>query len=216
MGRLVAVACRARGIPLVVASRTERRAADLAARVGAASWPFTPPSADLQRLGGIVVALDGPWPLDDAQADAVLASGAWLVDLSAPSATPGRIARELGDRFVHVDDLALAPAVDPVASRVTERLDRLINATLEAHERWLADVPRRTAARALAARAEQARDAELEALFARLASLDEREREAVAQMAGRLTERLLRDPLEKLRGDVDGRHGRAARELFGL
>jgi glutamyl-tRNA reductase len=99
---------------------------------------------------------------------------------------------------------------------VGARLDRLIEATVAEHERWLADAPLRTAARALADRAEHARDAELEALFARVGTLDPEQREAVASMADRLAARLLRDPLERLREDRDGRRGRAARELFGL
>jgi glutamyl-tRNA reductase len=160
--------------------------------------------------------LAGGWPVEGAAADALIASGAWVADLSAPPATPARVVEALGERFISIDDLATPREAIGATQSIEDRLDRLIAETVAEHERWLGDAPRRSAARALADRAEHARDAELEALFDRVRSLDDDEREAVARMADRLTARLLRDPLERLRADGDGRHGRAARELFGL
>jgi hypothetical protein len=61
-----------------------------------------------------------------------------------------------------------------------------------------------------------ARSLELEQLWQRLPTLDDGQRAEVARMAEHLTERLLRDPMEQLAGDPDGRRASAARDLFRL
>ena len=216
MGVLAVHAARRHGLEVRLASRTADRATRAAAELGVPASPFVPPASNLASVAGVVVALSGSWPLDREAADALVASGAWVADLSSPPATPPTVATRLADRFLSIDDLATQPSTVRGTPAIEDRLDRLIAATVAEHERWVADGPRRDAARALADRAEHARDAELEALFDRVKSLDPAEREAVARMADRLTARLLRDPLERLRTDGDGRHGRAARELFGL
>ncbi|HET9681511.1 MAG TPA: hypothetical protein VFP19_05670, partial [Candidatus Limnocylindrales bacterium] len=81
---------------------------------------------------------------------------------------------------------------------------------------WQRREPDRTLARALADRATKARSTELEALWSRVPGLEADERAAIEQMTQRLTERLLRDPLERLHEDDDGERGRAAQELFRL
>jgi hypothetical protein len=47
-------------------------------------------------------------------------------------------------------------------------------------------------------------------------TLSDEERTEVERMTRHLTERLLATPLDRLGQDVDGRHERAARELFRL
>jgi glutamyl-tRNA reductase len=217
MGRLAAFALAGAGAEVVVASRTTGSAERLARLVRAPAWPFEPAPASLARLSGIVVALAGPWPLPPSAAAAVAGSGAWIVDLSAPPAVPEALIDPLlgTGRWLSVEDLARAPA-PPLPEGLVERLEALVDEAFEEQAAWTRYEPERQAARALARHAQEVRERELEALFRRSPSLGAAERAAVERMALRLAEGLLRTPLERLHQDDDGRHGRAARELFGL
>ncbi len=214
MGGLAARAAIARGRRVAIASRSDARAGGLASSLGVDVAPFRPSAAAIPQFAGVVVALAGPWPLAEETAERLVASGAWVVDLSAPPAVDPALAGRLGDRYLSVDDLG---RLAPIGSEaLIARLDRLVEETLERYRRWMALQPERSAARALAERAQEARAAELSALWRRIPSLDAAERHEVERMAERLTQRLLRDPLERLAGDDDGRRRAAARELFGL
>ncbi len=215
MGRLLARAAARRGDRVVVASRTQDRAAALAREVGGVAVPFVPPPDVLAAASVVAVALAGPWPLSDAAAAALERGVARVVDLSAPPSVDGASIARLGSRYTSIDDLAAVPP--PAASRaLAARLDRLVDETLRAYLEWVDREPEREAARALAARADEAREAELAELWRLIPDLGPGEREHVERMAERLAARLLRDPLERLRRDHDGRHRRAAAELFGL
>jgi glutamyl-tRNA reductase len=215
MGGLVARAARHRERGVLVTSRSAERAARLAAAVGGAAIAFDPGSGDIERIAAVVVALSGPWNVGPSTARALLASDVALVDLSSPPAVDAALSTSLGERFTSVDDLARdgAAAASPALSA---RLDRLVDAALADYHAWLGRGPERAAARELADRASAARTAELDALWRRIPGLDPDERAEIERMAERLATRLLRDPLERLRGDADGRQRRAARELFGL
>jgi glutamyl-tRNA reductase len=216
MGRQAAAAIVTRGGRVVVTSRTPERAATLARAVGTAgTLPFDVPAEALHGFSGVVIALAGGWPLSLAQIEALLASGAWIIDLSAPPALDPISSAALTGRLTTVDDLALVAADEP-SPELLARLERLIDATVGEYHEWAARAAQRAAAEALAERSAIAQREALTALWRRLPALDEEGRRHVASMAGHLAEALLRDPFERLANDRDGRHERAARELFGL
>jgi glutamyl-tRNA reductase len=215
MGTLAARAAVRRGRRVVVASRTFSRAAALAEAVGGAAAPIDAVPTAEDRPAGVIVALSGAWAMSDEAGGRLLESGALVVDLSSPAAIPAPLVVALGDRFRSIDDLA-APGAGAPSTSLAERLDRQVEATLVEYRGWLARAPERETARELAARSAAAQAAELAALWERMPGLPARERAEVERMARRLAERLLRDPLERLRNDEQGRHRRAARELFGL
>jgi glutamyl-tRNA reductase len=64
--------------------------------------------------------------------------------------------------------------------------------------------------------ADRAREAELAALWRRLPDLEPETRAAIEGMTRHLADRLLREPLERLGRDGDGRDGRAIRDIFAL
>jgi glutamyl-tRNA reductase len=65
-------------------------------------------------------------------------------------------------------------------------------------------------------RADRAREAELAALWRRFPDLEPEARDAIEGMTRHLADRLLREPLERLGRDADGRDGRAIRDIFAL
>ena len=216
MGRRAGRALVARRVELLVASRTPERSAGLAGELKARSVPFDPGPEMAHQLTGAVLALAGRWQLTDATQAALLASDAWVVDLSAPSCLPAALAAALGPRLVTIDDLARDGGAIQPSPALLARLDRLVEQSLDEYQAWATRETQRSAAQALSERAAAAQAAELDALWQRMPHLGAEQREEVERMARHLTERLLRDPLERLHQDGDGRQASAARELFRL
>lgn len=216
MGRLAVRAATAAGASVWVANRSPGRPIAIAAESGARIEAFDPGPA-IDRFAAVIVALGGPWTIGQATVLSLAASSTIVVDLSVPAAVLPMSAGGLGSRFISADDLASAEA-DPayVNDRSLARLDELIDGATAEFCAWLDVRDGRAAAAALTARADRERHAELDQLWRQLPDLDADARDAIERMSGHLARRLLREPLERLSRDPDGRHERAARELFGL
>jgi len=216
MARRGARALQARGARLLIANRTPERAAALAAVVDGRAVPFDPGHDTVGAMDGVLIALAGRWPVSDETAAALANGEAWIIDLSAPSALPPGLVALLGRRLLTIDDLAPEPEAVRASGALGARLDRLIEQALAEYGAWEAAAGQREAAHALSARAVAARQAELDELWRRVPQLESKQRAEVERMARQLTERLLRDPLERLQQDGDGSQLRAARALFRL
>lgn len=216
MGRLAVRASAAAGASVSVANRSPGRSIAVAAESGARIEAFDP-GPTLDRFAAVIVALGGPWTIGQGTIDSLAAGSTIVVDLSVPAAVSPSLADRLRSRWISADALALAEA-DPVSvdDRSLARLDELIDAAAAEFCAWLDVRDGRAAAAVLAARADRERHEELDQLWRQLPDLDADTRDAIERMSGHLTQRLLREPLERLGRDLDGRHERAARELFGL
>ena len=216
MGRLAVRSAAAAGASVSVANRSPERAISLASETGAQIEAFDP-GLTIDRFTAVIVALGGPWSISPATVDSLAGGSTVLVDLSMPVAVPQGVARRLDGRFISADDLAVADAgLVPDNDRSLARLDDLIAETTAEFCAWLDLRDGRAAAAALTARADRERDAELDLLWRQLPDLDADAHDAIERMSRHLARRLLREPLERLGRDPDGRHERAARELFGL
>jgi glutamyl-tRNA reductase len=216
MGRLAAHAAAAAGAAVAVANRSPSRAADVARATGGRVMDLDP-GRGAHRFAGVIVALSGPWQIGAETIEALAGGSTAVVDLSVPSAVQEGLRISLGDRLTTADDVARRhdlPASD--TDRTAARLDALIERTATEFLAWLEQADRRAAARALVERVERERRAELAELWRRLPDLDPGERATIEAMSRHLAERLLRDPLERLGTDSDGRHERAVRELWAL
>jgi glutamyl-tRNA reductase len=214
MGRLAARAAVAAGAQVAVANRSADGAEALAASAGARIEAFDP-EARIGGFAGVVVALAGPWPIGAATIDALARSGTVVVDLSMPAAVPVSLAEILGERLITADALALAD-IGPSAHDGSARLDALLERSTVEFVAWLQGRDGRAAAEALVQRADRAREAELAALWRRLPDLEPETRAAIEGMTRHLADRLLREPLQRLGRDTDGRDGRAIRDIFAL
>jgi glutamyl-tRNA reductase len=216
MGGLSVAAAGAAGATVSIANRSRPGPIAIAARSGARIDAFDPGAA-IDRFAAVIVALGGPWAIGPATVDVLAAGDTIVVDLSVPAAVPPALPERMGARLVSADDLALAQTEPAnVNDRSISRLDALVEAATAEFRSWLEIGDGRAAAAALAARADHDRHAELDQLWRQLPDLDAGTREAIELMSGHLARRLLREPLERLGHDHDGRHERAARELFGL
>lgn len=213
MGRLAAFAAARRGARVVATNRSDDRARSLAAEVDGRWLPFG--RAAVEGLAGVVVGLAGPWGLEPAEADALAASAAVVVDLSSPQSVPADLAMRLGERFVSVDALAEQPEFD-AHDRLRPRLERLVSETGRDYCQWLRTRDAVPVIQAVASSADGLRRAEVEWLLRRLPDLPADDREAVEQMSHRLVAAILHAPLSALRDDATGEREQAARILFGL
>ena len=216
MGRLAARAALAAGASVAVANRSAAGARTLAARDGARIEPFDP-GARIGAFVAAIVGLRGPWPIGAVTIETLRESGTVVVDLSVPSAVPPDAQEALGPRFISADDLARSEPVSPVPHHGSAaRLEVLIEQATAAFIAWLQGSDGRATADALVRLADREREAELAALWRRLPDLEPDARDAIEGMTRHLADRLLREPLERLGRDADGREGRAIRDLFAL
>jgi glutamyl-tRNA reductase len=215
MGRLAARAAVAAGASVAVANRSAVGAETLAASVGARIAAFDP-EARIGGFAGVVVALAGPWPIGAATIAALGGSATVVVDLSMPAAVPISLAKDLGGRLVTADDLALADIGLSSQDGSAARLDALVERSTDEFVAWLHGRSGRSTAEALMERADHEREAELAALWRRFPDLEPEARDAIEGMTRHLADRLLREPLERLGRDVDGRDGLAIRDIFAL
>jgi glutamyl-tRNA reductase len=216
MGRLAARAVVAAGATVWLANRSHERTIPIVAETGARIEAFDPGPA-IDRFAAVIVALSGPWAVGRATVEALATSSTVVVDLSVPAAVPSTLDRSIDSRLISADSLALTELdATPVSDRTVARLDALIDGTAAEFRNWLELRGGRMAAAALAQRVERERSAELDLLWRRLPDIDDNTRETIERMSRHLTRRLLREPLERLGRDADGRHERAVRELFGL
>jgi glutamyl-tRNA reductase len=216
MGRLAAGAAAAAGASVSVANRSPHRAAEVASATRGRVTSFDP-GGDVGRSAAIVLALSAPWPIGPDTIDSLIRSTTCVVDLSVPPAVPTDLAVALGPRLTTADDLARHPhPASTTDERALARLDRLIDETAAAFLAWLDGRDRRAVAQALVERADRERETELAELWRRLPDLDPQARATIEGMSRHLAQRLLRDPLERLGADGDGRHERAVRELWTL
>jgi glutamyl-tRNA reductase len=216
MGRLATRAAVVAGASVAVANRSADGAVALAASAGARVEAFDP-DVRIGSFAAIVVALAGPWPIGPATIETLAGSATVVVDLSVPSAVPVDLAEILGSRLITADALALVESEPQIPEDGSAaRLEALIDRATAEFVAWMKVGDGRAAAEALVERVDRERAAELAMLWRRLPDLEPDESDAIEGMTRHLADRLLREPLERLGRDADGREGRTIRDIFAL
>ncbi|MGE5690456.1 MAG: glutamyl-tRNA reductase [Pseudomonadota bacterium] len=203
----------------VVANRTQERASDLAARLGAEALPLDRIREELGRADVVVASTSAPGLVIRAE-DVPPRRGRplLLVDLAVPRDLDPAI-HELDGCFLYdIDDLE-AVVAESLASRrgEAERAERLVAAEADAWREWQASLEVVPAIASLRARAEEIRRAELDRVSARLS---DEERRALESVTSRMLDKLLHLPTVRMKQaavTADGVvYADAVRHLFGL
>jgi glutamyl-tRNA reductase len=215
MGSLGVATLQRQAATVLVTSRSAERASSLAQRANIRSVAFDPGPVLASRLDGVLIAISGDWRISDATLLALASNDAWIADLSSPPALEPAAALRLAGRLVTVDEVA-GDRPSELAEPLVRRLEELVDGTVHEYLGWLERRTQRDLAHQLGAKALAARSDELAELWRRMPDLDPATRAEVERMATHLTDRLMRDPLERLAQDSDGRHAAAAREFFRL
>ena len=227
MGRLAGRSLREEGVgELVIANRTEARAAQLA-----------------RELGGRAVGLDD-LEGELAAADLVIASTAAVSPTVTGEAVGAALGRRSGRRLVLLD-LGVPRDVEPAvrflpgivladldglravvetsgeaAAAEVDRVRGMVEADVAAYLSWRREARLGPTIRALRARAEAVRQAELTRARARLTGLSEREAAAIDALTRGLVNKLLHDPVVRGKALAAGSDGelyvRVLRELYDL
>jgi glutamyl-tRNA reductase len=209
---------------LLVLGRRPERAERLASRAGARH-------GSLDDLSGALIAADVVVSSTTATGIVIRAEGVaaraaegrplFLLDLAVPRDVDPAVSGLPGVQLCDIDDLRTA--VGRLREGAAAEVVRAEAILREETSRYAA---RRREARvaplieALHARGEEVRAAELRKMASRLASLSDRDREAIEALTRRIVRRLLHDPVVRLK-DLTGRgiedpHAQALADLFGL
>jgi glutamyl-tRNA reductase len=216
MGGLAARAALHAGARVAIANRTADRGRALASDLGADVVPFDP-GPFVGGAWGVVVATSGPWTIAASTVEALLAGRAVVIDLSFPPAVPPEVGLRLGDRLVGADALAAGTGTGPIERDDRhDRIAREIESGVDELHAWMAGGSARATAAALTRRADALREAELDALWRRVPTLEPEARAAIERMSRHLAKRLLQPPLERLGRDRDGRDAVTIRDVFSL
>ena len=227
MGEGMAVALADRGARrILVSSRTGARAEAVAERVKGATVELGELDSALPEVDVVLTGTGAPGTvLGVPEVSSALARRdgrpLLIVDIAVPRDVEAAVAGLEGVRLLDMDDL-VSFADAGLAARQGE-VDRVREIVAEEVERYEADSNVRRVAPIVAALHEQAetvRQAELERLSARLAGLDDRQREAVEALTRGLVAKLLHEPTVRLKGEAGSARGErlaeALQALFGL
>jgi glutamyl-tRNA reductase len=220
MGQLAVRAALNRGARVSLASRTAAHAEAAAARLSVRALPFDP-AGSLSNMAAVVIALSGPWDVGPETLESLLGSEVVVIDLSAPPSLAPQVRQALGPERYHAIDELAGEGVDARArsganDALLARLRGLADGAVAEYLSWAARPVARDTVRAVAERSERVRAAELDALWRRVPELPEEQRRQIEHMTERLADRLLQEPLARLRAEPDDLRLDVARELFGL
>jgi len=208
---------------VTVLNRTPEKAERLAARVGGRHGGLDRIPEALAAADLVVSSTTATRPvigLEDVER-AAAGRRLFLLDLAVPRDVDPSAQEVPGVRVADIDDLrdVLAASREGIAEEVEAAGEVIAEETRKF-------VTQRRAAKlapliaALHERGERVRAAELERLASRLASLSEREREAVEALTTGIVKTLLHDPVVELKerwgAGVGEAHARVLAELFGL
>jgi glutamyl-tRNA reductase len=208
-----------------VANRTLDRASTLAGRFGATAVPLDEVGGELAAADIVVSSTSAPGVvLDRDQVSRVLPQRRGrpllLVDLAVPRDLEPEINDLPGCFLYDIDDLE-AVVEESLTGRRGEasKAEAIVVAEGARFHDWLASLDVVPAIASIRERAESIRRGELAKASSRLAGLSERERNAVESLTSQIVNKLLHQPIVRLKeaAAADGvRYVETARDLFGL
>ncbi|MPZ86637.1 MAG: glutamyl-tRNA reductase [Nitriliruptorales bacterium] len=224
MGGMAASRVHGNAERIVVANRSAEKGERLALRVDGDVLDFADLSSGLRDADLVLCSTGSSSPIisHEAVAEAMVRRPERplvLLDIAVPRDVDPGCSFVPGVTVLDVDAVhALTEGGATGAEAVKARL--LVDQEAQRFAAWTRTVRVEPTIAALRARAEAVRGAEMERLSARLASLDDRQREAVESLTKGIVNTLLHDPSVRLKAIADGRggelHAATLRELFDL
>jgi glutamyl-tRNA reductase len=226
MAELALAALRDAGLAsIAVANRTAERAAQLAVAFGATAHGLDELPRLLAESDVVVTSIGAPKPLLDVELlqTAVRARRGrpiFVIDIGVPRNADPAIDR-LDDVYRYDIDALASVASENAEERRREqaRAEAIVAEEQQRFEGWFAALRAVPTIRDLRARVEAIRTSELERALPRLA-LGDAQRDAVDALTRALVNKILHEPLSRLRREAEREEGMAyleiARMLFGL
>jgi glutamyl-tRNA reductase len=210
---------------VAVANRTPERAALLAAELGASAHGLEELPALLRDADVVLTSIGSEGPLlGHARVSAALADRPhrplFVIDIGVPRNVDPEVNRIENVYLYDIDDLAALASENAGQRRQeTARAEAIVAEQQQRFDGWFAALRAVPTIKHLRARAEEIRAAELEKVSRRL-TLSDVERGALEALTHAIVNKLLHEPLTRLRREAEGEAGMAylevARALFGL
>jgi glutamyl-tRNA reductase len=140
-----------------------------------------------------------------------------IVDIAVPRDVEAGVREVEGVHLYDIDDLeAAAEANLEARRREVKAVEAIVAGEAERFEAWVSTRRATPTIAALRRRAEETRQAEVDRTLARLQHLNDADRARIEAMSKALVNRLLHDPVTRLRDTENERHLDAVHALFDL
>jgi glutamyl-tRNA reductase len=222
MARKTALGLAGRGIRrLMIANRTLEHAQALADICAGEVVPFVEIGKALAEADLVISAVTAPHVLIDAEDIAALRRDDHplvLFDLALPRNIAPAVGNLPGVQLFNLDDLqAVSQAANAERERAIPSAEAVVAEESQAFARWLLSRQAVPAIQQLRSRADKLRQAELDHLLSRLPDLNERDRELLDRFSQRLVNKLLHEPMLKLKEQAsESALPEAVGDLLGL
>lgn len=218
MATLTAKLLRARGVGRIrIVNRSIDRARELAENVDGVALPMTALEDAVTASDLVIGAAMSDVPIITPDHVARRTTPLLLVDLSVPRV----IDQAVGNAPMAV--VRDVDALDPIAresrrqySAEVRKVEALVDEATRGYAEWVESRKGAQAIMAVRTRAEALRDQELEKALRRLQHLSPRDQNVVRALASGLTNKLLHQPVQELRTNVDVGERNAILRAFGV
>ena len=222
-GSLVASALRTVGIgDLMIANRTQSKAAELAAYLSSRVVPFENLEDALQSTDIVIAATDSPGFVVNTSMGSSLhrmpgVPPLFAFDLAIPRDIDPRIATEYDVRLFNIEDLS-AIAEENLAQRrrSAEDAEVIIDEEVIRFMKWWDSLDVLPTIRAIRRNAENIRERELAKALGMLDDMTLEDRQVVETLTRSIVNKILHDPTDSLKSGATKSHLRAAKDLFRL
>jgi glutamyl-tRNA reductase len=222
-GRLVAKAAGERGVSqIVVANRTQRRAAPLAKALGGIAVGLDNLVPELSSANIVVTCAGAPSRILDAgHMEEVMRARPELPLVIIDIAVPRNIAPSVGqisNVFLYdIDDLTeISNRNRQQRETEIQKVKEIIAAEVARFVSWWQSLEVRPVVSALMKRAEDIRFTRLNKTLKKLPPLSDEELQSLEAMTKSIVTKILREPVEYLKADKNGHHAEIVSELFHL
>lgn len=220
MSDLAAAAAACEGARVLVANRTPSRALRLAQRVAGEVVAFGSVSEALARADVVITSTGSRMPLISAETVARAGRPLVMIDLGVPRDVDPAAAEVPDVLLYDLDDLRAVVAPDDAQLAEIERVRGIVGEEVPRLVAWQRARHLGPLLRALQARGERVRSAEIRRASAALAGLDAAQREAVERLTRSLVGKILNDPIAAVKRYAGTPEGdalaRALRALYRL
>ncbi len=223
-GKLAAKALRESGAQIAVTNRTHSRALELARELGGKAVPADGLTQALEQADVVISATgSNEFVLDERMLRPVVearqARPLLLIDIAVPRDVDPSVTTLPGVRLYDIDDLAATPegSNNGRGRSEIERVELIVEEEVERFLGWWRALDAVPVISALREQAESVRRKELDKALRKLPNLSEEERARVESMTRAIINKMLHQPVTRLKTSADsGRHLEALQDLFGL
>ena len=222
-GQLVAKALQSSGVvDLRVTNRTHSRALEVTRQLGGRAVPFAELGQQLSDSDVVIAATEAPEYVVTADMVASAAQarrngGLMLLDLAVPRNVDPEAASLEGVRLFNIDDLSSIAEENLKGRRTAAKAAaEIVEEEATRFMRWWDSRDAVPIIKAVRARGERIRSAELKRALSKLDSVSAKDVAVLEAMSKAIVTKLLHDPTKRLKKRSDGQYLEAAMDLFQI